>query len=102
MTRKPERPYIEQALTHLAAYFAGVARGAHDQADEQVRQISNIDLKARSQLNPSEYETYITRRKQLLSLFGRRVVFELRGQVEEEVLERTQELIAAFDKWEQE
>jgi len=101
MSNEPSRPYLEQALTHCAACFASMSQGAQEEAESRLAKIRDIDMKAKSRLKEDEYENYLKRRRHLTGLFGRRIVEELKGQVQQEILANAQALIQAFEKWDE-
>lgn len=89
--------FITQALSCYAAFFAGIAEDSEEHALSSLNEISNVDNKAQEELNEKELAYYMRRRTELMRIFRTRLVDELKGQVEDEILLRAEKLVADFE-----
>ncbi|MDC0357557.1 hypothetical protein OAO01_01985 [Oligoflexia bacterium] len=89
--------YIKESLNYYAAFFAGVAEKSDEVAMESLTKIRSVDSQAEKRLNEQELKYYKNRRTQLMRLFRVRLVEDLKGQIEQEILDKAENLVKDFE-----
>ena len=98
----PSKPYVKDALNYYAAFFAELASGSEESASKNLVQIKDIDRAAQKNLTSEDLEYYKHQRTSLMRVFRQRLMTELRGQVEQSILEKAEKLVIDFERLESE
>lgn len=91
------RYYTQEYLKNYAALFAHISEGEEDQARLVVAKMKVIERQAESLLDQASQNRFISQRQKLCRLFKRRLLCEVQDQVEKGIIDRTEELIAAYN-----
>lgn len=91
------RTFVKNALGHFAAFFAELAGSEEDAAVAQLKMVSKVDAEAEQTLPPEQFDYYQHRRAYLMRIFRYRLFDSLRGQIEQAVLERAEELVREIE-----
>lgn len=90
------REFVKEALTLYAAFFAAIAHSDETGSVAHLSKVKEVDAKAAAALSPANFDFYRERRSELMRLFRKRLIEELQGEVEADLIRRAQELIDKY------
>ena len=88
---------IQEALVHYASFFAKIADGEPN-PEKELENIKSLDRRAIESLDDNNLTYYQSKRTQLMRIFRERLVSELSGQIEKEVIRKAESLVKSFEE----
>jgi len=98
MRTEISKKFIRKALEEYASFFRNMADGNLEHSSQDLQRLKATDKEAEFILSSEEISYYRTRRTQLMRLFRKRLVSDLKGQVEKEIVDQVEELVSAIDE----